>query len=62
METTKKTFDEADDSTKLNLLFDCLCSMDDKIGAYKIRMFVFASGGGIVGGFIAMVTKLAFWG
>lgn len=66
---TRQTFEESTIDTKLNILFDCSCSLNDKFNEnakslekYRVKLFIFASGGGIIGGFLAIVSKWAFWG
>lgn len=59
---TRKTFEDMTIDSKLNVLFDCSCQLNDKLEKHKVRIFMFASGGGIIGGMATVIAKWAFWG
>jgi len=80
---TKETFAQASDSTKLNILFDCVTTLNKtvqnqanvscpaqqaacntrfvKLEHMKKWNAIASAGGGIAGGFLAMITKMMFW-
>lgn len=62
---SKETFEDADEATKLNLLFDIAIQTHKdikKIQGRKLFNTTAAFAGGIVGGFAAITAKWVFWG
>lgn len=73
---TKETFKEADNDTKLDILFDYIQNIHksqakhpekcnerfDRLENKGIKDTAFSAGFGLVGGFAAMAAKLKWWG
>ena len=61
---SKETFEDADQITKLNLLFDIAIQTHNDIEIIRGRKWFNTTAafcGGIVGGFTAMTAKWMFW-
>lgn len=58
----KDTFKEMNIDSKLNVLFDCSCELNEKLDGQKIRNSLFAFAGGVLGGMIAVIGKWFFYG
>jgi len=56
---TKETFRDADQSTRDDLMFDCMRSIDKRLARLENRKWLFTAGsfaGGIVGGIGTVAT------
>jgi len=61
---SKETFEDADQATKLNLLFDIAAQTHYDLQKLRGKRWFNSSaafGGGIIGGFAAMTVKWVFW-
>lgn len=61
---SKETFREMPDSDKLNIIYDCMCLTHDRLKKLEDRKLwdtATSTFGGVVGGMVAIFTKMIIW-